>query len=117
MDIKTYQKEARRTVSPLNTEIENLTHYILGISTEAGELLDILKKNIAYSKPIDYVNMKEEIGDIMWYIINLCDILCWDLEEIMETNINKLKVRYPDKFSNEKAINRNLKDERNVLEK
>lgn len=116
MDIKTYQAEARRTVSPLESELLNSLHFISGIVTEAGELLDILKKNIAYKKPIDYVNMKEEIGDIMWYIINLCDLYNWDLEEIMETNIKKLKIRYPEKFNFENAINRNLKAERAELE-
>lgn len=117
MDIKTYQEEARRTTAPLESELMNSLHYISGVVTEAGELLDVLKKNIAYGKPIDYVNMKEEVGDLMWYIINLCDLYNWNIEEIMETNINKLRIRYPEKFNSEKAINRDLSAERAELEK
>lgn len=52
----------------------------------------------------------------MWYVANICNINKWDLREILETNINKLEARYPEKFSNELAINRDLSKERNILE-
>jgi NTP pyrophosphatase (non-canonical NTP hydrolase) len=62
-------------------------------------------------------NVKEEIGDLMWYIGVFCKKNNLNLEEIMETNIKKLAARYPDKFTQKAAINRNLDAERAILEK
>ena len=89
---------------------------VLGMQTEAAEIADVYKKTIAYKKPLDFVNIKEEIGDIMWYIANLCNMNGWDLREILDGNIAKLEARYPDKFTTDKAINRNLEAEREILE-
>lgn len=104
--------------APKNDDKEwHLLHGIMGISTEAGELMDVMKKKLAYGKVVDIVNVKEEIGDVMWYIGYLCATQGWNLEDIMERNIEKLKVRFGDKFSMHKALNRNLEAEREVLEK
>lgn len=118
MDIKTYQKLASRTDAPLGETYDKLhsVHMVMGMSTEVGELVDVYKKNLAYGKPIDEANEKEEIGDLMWYIACHCKNKGWDLGEIMATNIKKLQARYPDKFTAEKAINRDLKVERKILE-
>lgn len=93
-----------------------LVHYVLGVGTEAAELQDVVKKHIAYNKPLDTVNIKEEIGDALWYLARICDLYGWTFEEIMELNINKLKKRYGDKFTEEAAINRNITEERKILE-
>jgi len=93
-----------------------LLHGSVGVSTEAGELLDAVKKYIFYGKPIDRVNIKEEIGDALYYIALLMDELDLKLEDILEVNISKLRTRYPDKFSEEKAENRDLQAERKILE-
>jgi len=120
MNYKEYQSQSERTCPNLKDNLrEGLSdelHMVIGISTEAGELLDAYKKHFAYGKNLDIVNVGEEIADIMWYISNLCRIKGIDLEEMMERNINKLKARYPDKFSQEKALNRNLDIERDILE-
>jgi len=89
----------------------------LGMQTEAAEISDVFKKKLAYNKDIDWVNVKEEIGDLMWYIMNLCTFNNFDLEEILQTNIDKLRVRFPEKFTEENALNRNLEQERKTLEK
>lgn len=91
-------------------------HMVLGMVTEAGELADVYKKYIAYIKPIDYVNVKEELGDLLWYIANMCNILDLSLEDIFEINIAKLKARYGESFSEEKANTRDLLHERKILE-
>ena len=116
MNLKEYAEKAKRTCPALSTKQADNIHMSLGIVTEAGELADIFKKNLAYRKPIDWVNAKEEIGDAMWYIINLCSINGFDLEEILATNIAKLEARYPEKFTEEKANNRDLAKERQILE-
>lgn len=107
-----YIQLAVRTESdlhPLRSTVKSrLLHGGIGISTEAGELLDNIKKHLFYKRPLDLVNMKEEAGDIFWYMAIVCDTCGWSFDEIMERNIEKLKVRYPDKFSVEKAIERNV---------
>ena len=89
---------------------------IKGILIDA-EISDVFKKKLAYNKDIDWVNVKEEIGDLMWYISNFCNLNNWDLREILNTNIQKLKIRFPEKFEENQAINRNLEQERKTLEK
>lgn len=116
MEIQEYQLKASRTNVKLDSLLTENLHMTLGMVTEASEIADVFKKHIAYKKEIDYVNVKEEIGDQMWYIANMCNINGWDLREILDTNIKKLESRYPEKFSEDKAINRNLEKERKILE-
>jgi len=117
MNIKQYLIESSRTCPDLNSELNNQLHMAIGASTEANELLDAYKKWLAYGKEIDKVNVSEEIFDCFWYLFNLCRMLNIDIEKGMQTNIDKLRARYPDKFSEEKAINRDLDKERKILEK
>ena len=91
-------------------------HGILGIVTEGVELIQAINKTIATKEEFDVVNMKEEIGDIMWYIALLCTANNLSLENIMQQNIDKLKLRYPEKFTEEHANIRDLKKERKFLE-
>jgi NTP pyrophosphatase (non-canonical NTP hydrolase) len=94
-----------------------LLHALMGLTTEAGESLDALKKHLFYGKPLDEVNLKEEMGDLFWYLAIMADTLGVSFEEIQERNIEKLKARYGEKFTDEKAINRNLETERSILER
>lgn len=93
-----------------------LEHAAMGLVTEAGELLDVFKKFKFYGKPVDLVNYKEELGDILWYVALACNELGVTFDELQQTNIEKLLKRFPDKFSQEKALNRDLEAERKVLE-
>ncbi len=125
MDFTKYQELSQRTNTQDKTEIqERLTklnldslHALIGISTESGELLDAFKKHIFYGKAIDQANIKEEIGDLMWYVALLCNANGFDFYKILETNIEKLKARYPEGFKKEQATDRNLAKEREILEK
>lgn len=96
--------------------LKRLLHAGIGLSTESGEFLDALKKHIFYGKPLDRVNLKEEMGDLFWYLAIACDELGVDFEPLMETNIAKLKARYGEKFSEAAAEKRDLKAEREILE-
>ncbi len=116
MEWKEYQEEAFRTNANLgNRQLDNL-HMVLGMLTEVGELADVFKKNLAYGKEIDWVNVKEEIFDTMWYVAGFCEFNNIDFEKGLENNIEKLKARYPEKFTQESALNRNLNAEREILE-
>ena len=86
------------------------------MATEAGEFLDALKKHDFYGKDLDKVNLREEMGDIFWYCAIIADQLEVDFSEVMERNITKLKARYGDKFSEDKANSRDLNTERKILE-
>jgi len=116
MNYKEYQELSSKTFAEAGDETLNLLHCAIGASTEAGELLDAFKKHIYYKKELDVVNIGEEIADIQWYLFNLCRLLNLDMEQLLEANIAKLKARYGEKFSEEKAINRDLNTERNILE-
>lgn len=186
--IPEYQGLAARTCPNLPGEHENERHMNLGVITEIGEVLDIFKKNLAYGKAVDVVNLGEELADISWYIVNKCrfqeisledafNLVKAEVKEVLDTqmfvkeglskdlrteallhpllraycgptndifsapivqlailaniaewyeldffqlltnNINKLKVRYPEKFTEEAALNRDLDAERTELEK
>ena len=93
-----------------------LLHAAMGLATEAGEFLDALKKHIFYGKPIDPVNLIEEIGDSSWYERIGCDALGVAYLEMLLRNVNKLRSRFPDKFDESQALDRNLGDERKILE-
>jgi|SaaInlV_165m_DNA_1040744.scaffolds.fasta_scaffold15702_3 NTP pyrophosphatase (non-canonical NTP hydrolase) len=93
-----------------------IIHGIDGCVTEAGELQDAMKRHMFYGKELDLVNLKEEIGDIMWYLAILVDELGTSFEELGDINIKKLSSRYPEKFTSENALNRDLDKERDILE-
>lgn len=187
-----YQQLAARTCPDLGSPEANLQHMNLGVITEIGEFLDPIKKNLAYGKPLDVVNLGEELADIAWYIANRARMffpVTWeevdknpettfeatmvdfretfgdcpsgttevielamsimpspeefeinsrfgfvgtpsmamilaiaehyklDFWQILTNNITKLKVRYPEKFTEEAALNRDLTCERKALEK
>lgn len=78
----------------------------LGLSGEVGELNDMIKKWIFHEKPFDEEHAKKEMGDVLWYVAMMCYSFGWDLDEIMQMNVDKLKARYPQGFSVELANNR-----------
>lgn len=121
-----YQKQALRTehTPPFANTTEEingralsrLLHAALGACTEVGELQDMIKKHLIYSKEFDRVNVLEECGDILWYIALALDATGFTMEQAMERNIAKLRKRFPDKFTEELAKNRDLDAERKALE-
>ena len=120
-----YQNAAAATEAPFvgnsPTRIIKYTralHGILGLETEVGELADLFKKKIFYNAfpgGIDIKAIEEEIGDILWYIALICNTYGLTIENTMEKNINKLRTRYPNGFSPEKTLNRNIKAEQEAL--
>ena len=77
---------------------ERLLTAAVGMSAEAGEFTEIIKKIIFQGKPVNEENLfhlKRELGDIMWYVAQACMGLGTSLDEIMEMNVEKLVARYP----------------------
>ena len=133
MDNKTYQKSALRTNGPdyrgvaermtgyedqiiPDQQVLDLIHASMGLVTEAGEFQDMLKKHLYYGRELDTVNLREEIGDLLWYCAIALEALDTNFQSVMQTNIDKLKARYPEKFTEDSANNRDLKVERQILE-
>ena len=93
-----------------------IVHGIIGIATEAGEMLDALKRHLYYGQPLDIVNLKEELGDSSWYHSLMLNAIGSSWEEIWKMNIDKLRKRYPEKFTEIAAKERDLAKERQSLE-
>jgi NTP pyrophosphatase (non-canonical NTP hydrolase) len=112
-DLDEYQVVLERLKNPQTLMI---LHAALGLSTEAAEILDALKKHLIYGKPLDLVNLMEETGDTFWYTALLSKACNFTFEEVMEKNIAKLKARYGEKFNEKDALERDLDRERKILE-
>lgn len=95
---------------------EYVLHAIIGAATEAGELVEALRATVVNGEAFDEVNMREEVGDVFWYFAILADTCDFTFEESQRTNIAKLRARYPNKFTAFDANNRNLTEERRILE-
>lgn len=98
-----------------NTGIDVL-HAVLGIATEAGELLEAIQIGLFGEDGFDFVNLAEEVGDVFWYQAILANAAGKSFEEIQATNIAKLRARFPNKFTEHDAQVRNLSAERAILE-
>lgn len=93
---KGYDKVAERISSGTTG---SLLHGALGISGEAGELLDAVKKHVMYGKELDRANVLEEISDILWYTAIALESVGSNFSEVMQLNHDKLEKRYPGGFT------------------
>ena len=99
LDVFMFQKEAERTLrNDLQYECV-CSNMCMGLSGECGEVVDLLKKHVWQGKNLDINDLIEEVGDVLWYIANLCNVNSITMEECMLANVNKLKKRYPNGFS------------------
>ena len=81
-----------------NVNVPLLLTGAVGLNSESGELIEIVKKMLFQGKPLNDENlfhMKRELGDIMWYWINTCRALELDPNEVIAENVKKLQARYP----------------------
>lgn len=98
-----YQRAAMRTAP----QKLSLAEAALGMATEASEAADVIKKHLFQGHPLDVEKLKKEMGDALWYMAYVCHITDGlDLEGIMEDNIKKLEVRFPNGFTPEASITR-----------
>lgn len=104
-----YQKLAARTINNELSAKETEMHALHGLVGEIGELHSIYQK-VYQGHPLDKAHMKKELGDLMWFIAEYCTAWRWDLEEIMQLNINKLRDRYPDGFDANHSLHRKAGD-------
>jgi len=97
MNFDEYQKEARKTAFYPGINEGNLTYVTLGLTGEAGEVAEKVKKILRDQKGfVNETNQKEikkELGDVLWYISNICNELKIELNDVALTNIDKLNSR------------------------
>lgn len=106
MTINEYQKKSTRTLNRNLTDQEQITNMLMGIQGETGEVADHFKKHYYQGHDLNMQEVAEEIGDVMFYITNLCSLNDLVLEEIIEGNYQKLVKRYPEGFEAEKSVHR-----------
>lgn len=101
MTINEYQKEALRTAG--GAVIEN---GVLGLCGESGECADLVKKHLFQGHTLDKEHLAKELGDVAWYLAVSAHAIGYDLETIMQMNVDKLRKRYPDGFNSDLSQHR-----------
>ena len=111
-----YIEFVRQTTSPASSEYPKLVDRLnelegqgadvsrlmtaaFGMSAEAGEFTEVVKKIFLQGKPYNEDNvfhMKRELGDLCWYLAQACMALDITFEEVLEMNYEKLSARYPE---------------------
>lgn len=106
MTINEYQQKALRTESGIDDKYPRLLNGLMGLNGEAGEAIDILKKHMFHGHELDTIHLAKELGDVAWYLAISANALGYDLETILQMNVDKLYNRYPDGFDSKNSINR-----------
>ncbi len=106
MEIKEYQKRSTRTLNKELSTGGQTINMVMGLSGETGEIVDIFKKVLYQGHMLDKDKIAEELGDVMFYIVNLCTLLDIDMRDVLRGNVDKLQLRYPEGFDSNRSINR-----------
>jgi NTP pyrophosphatase (non-canonical NTP hydrolase) len=100
-----YQQAALRTAG--NNDLDALLlNGVMGLNGEAGECIDMVKKAMFQGHALDTEKLAKELGDVAWYLAVAAYAINYDLDTVLEMNIEKLKARYPDGFDAERSNNR-----------
>lgn len=101
-----YQKACLRTATVAMDEKTMHLTWSLALAGEVGELANLTKKTFLHGHPYDPEKVKDELGDILWYVAVYAQSIGADLNEIAQMNLDKLARRYPEGFSTERSLNR-----------
>lgn len=110
MTINEYQQDALRTLNSSLTHLEQLMDGLMGLNGEAGEAIDILKKHLFQGHSLDREHLAKELGDVAWYLAVTADAIGYELETVMQMNLDKLRARYPDGFDAKNSQERKEND-------
>lgn len=102
-----YQEDCMRTIKTVFFE-DKLTNGAIGLSAESGEVAGIVDKYIFQGHPLNQEHLAEELGDVLFYITVMTNTLGISLDYIMERNVKKRQKRYPQGFSKERSVNREV---------
>lgn len=104
--LEDYSKDIQRTMNKDLSYEQRLTMLSMGLAGEAGELVDAMKKHVFHGHNLDIEDLRKEMGDVLWYLINMMNELAISPDDVLTGNINKLSKRYPEGFSEEASKNR-----------
>lgn len=99
MDLKNYQELCKTTAKKSDIKDLEILNWGLGVSGEAGDIASCIKKFVFHQNTAIKEGIKDNIGDMLWYTAMICNFFSWDLNEILQMNIDKLKARYPQGFT------------------
>ena len=102
MNLKEYQETCKKTAEKFETDEKEILTWGLGIAGEAGDVASCIKKTFSHNND-QKDGIKENIGDTLWYAAMICNFFNWDMDKVLEENIEKLKKRYPKGFTFEDA--------------
>jgi len=105
MDFNQYQKHALRTCG-VSEPTKRILNGVMGLAGESGECIDLMKKHLFQGHELNREKLKDELGDVLWYIAVCADGLGLEMEDIAKHNVDKLKKRYPEGFDAHRSINR-----------
>lgn len=106
MELNEYQALAERTSNPTLSTWQKMENGCYGMCGEAGECMDILKKVNFQGHTFDPNRLIDELGDVLWYVAQTATGLGISLNEVAQSNIDKLRKRYPKEFTPEQSIRR-----------
>lgn len=106
MTFDEYQQLSLRTAPRGLSQFDRMNMGAMGLSGEAGEVTDMLKKISFHGHLPDKEKIGKELGDVLWYISYLADVFGLSLSDVAKVNVDKLKERYPDGFDPERSKNR-----------
>jgi NTP pyrophosphatase (non-canonical NTP hydrolase) len=106
LTLSEYQSLAGRTAGAGGNGERRLIVAALGLAGEAGEFANLVKKLSAHGHPITAEELADELGDVLWYLAEAASATGMDLGSIAQQNVEKLRRRYPDGFSQERSIQR-----------
>ena len=105
MTFEEYQRAARRTQNTDLTGHARKLHALHGLAGEVGEIHGLFQK-VYQGHSMDYDALRHEIGDLLWFVAELCDVCRWEMGDVASENIEKLRRRYPCGFSAARSVNR-----------
>lgn len=105
-----YMELAKRTAQTYENKDITLAVLGMGLAGESGELTDLLKKVVGHGHQLDLKHVTKELGDVLWYWSELCRFFDLNPSDVAAANIEKLKARYGDRFSEEASKNRKAED-------
>lgn len=109
MTFDEYQALAERTINPHLGTQEMLKHGVFGLAAEAGEVAGLFQKEYQGHLLTDEALIKE-LGDVLWMVAEICTAKRIPMDSVAETNIEKLKARYPDGFTSDRSLHRKESD-------
>lgn len=105
MTFDKYQELARRTQNAELDRDEKRLHALHGLASEVGEIHGIMQK-VYQGHRLDFSELEKEVGDLLWFIAEFCDVFYFRMDKVAAKNIEKLKKRYPEGFDAERSVHR-----------